>query len=80
MDGGSEESPARSWTGSSDSPHAGTGSVSRELGRSESRRLKESLDDEEEAQQKKRKRNKPTLSCIECVERKTKVCLLISVP
>ncbi|KAF2817200.1 uncharacterized protein BDZ99DRAFT_456959 [Mytilinidion resinicola] len=23
---------------------------------------------------KKQKRNKPTLSCLECVERKTKVC------
>jgi hypothetical protein len=27
-----------------------------------------------EAQKKKQKRNKPTLSCEECVERKTKVC------
>lgn len=30
----------------------------------------------DEPQRKKQKRNKPTLSCFECVERKTKVCLL----
>lgn len=31
--------------------------------------------DGEEPAKKKQKRNKPTLSCHECVERKTKVCL-----
>ena len=28
-------------------------------------------------QKKKQKRNKPTLSCVECVERKTKVCVCV---
>lgn len=33
----------------------------------------------DEPQRKKQKRNKPTLSCFECVERKTKVCLLLPI-
>lgn len=37
-----------------------------------------SEDAENEPQRKRQKRNKPTLSCFECVERKTKVGLLLS--
>jgi hypothetical protein len=33
------------------------------------------VDDAPPPQKKKQKRNKPTLSCVECVERKTKVSL-----